>query len=102
MRMQEEYAIAKAKKRRNIDDYQRPTEQEIKDLKHGDLVHIFWSGGNNGLYRVHINKFGNPSAISDTDYNEDGTIRAGREDMVECMIDYNPITLMNCWEINKH
>lgn len=88
------------KQRKNIDDYNRPTQQDLDSLKHLDLVEIHWSGGNHGNYRVWIDKDNRKSALSNYDFNEDGSIKSGSEHSVECMINYNSINTWDIWELN--
>jgi len=58
-------------------------------MSKGDLVHIVWSGGNEGDYRIEVDKFDNLFAVNNYYYHKDGTERDS--EAIEALRFYNPI-----------
>lgn len=75
----------------------RPTDRECAELHKGALVEIIWSGGNNGLYRVEKNEYGNSFAVNTIYYNNDGTEK--NPESIQAMRFYNPISANNIEKI---
>ena len=53
------------------------TQEQVNDLETGTLVHIEWSGGNEGEYRIFKNTYGFSYAIYAPDFEQVKSILDG-------------------------
>lgn len=73
------------------------TDEQCKALPKGTLVHIIWSGGNHGLYRIEKDKYGKSFAVNAVYYNDDGSEKDPQS--IKALRHYNPIIQRDVWDI---